>query len=479
MIMAEAKGIWYGAPVDDRCDSCGGDILEGEQIRVDGAGGFECRDCGQHDDASEPVRVHPLGHLTGSTEPKHWTRPTVANAGKSCTCSPYDSGHLSDCPLLSVASATVEPMAEMSAADQFLSAELPAVRETISGQPEADRDQYGRYLLKDPRTGKYNYGYRGKPEGFTRATTFNKTLSDTFALSEWGKRLTIVGLTRRPDLLALAHGTDVRADKTALNKLAEQACEAAGDKVAANLGTALHTMTEMVDAGTLKAGEAPAPQRAEVMAYAAAVEAAGLTFRQDLIERTTMTSLVGEDVAGTFDRMAQLPDGSWVIVDLKTGRDPLTYGAGEIAIQLLIYALGVNEFGVYDHSTKTWGPAPVVRTDVAIVIHLPVQRESGVGAFCELSWVDIGDPMVMEAAQQSAFARAWRKRAKSRAKAQVLHKPYVRPTVTRNWDLDFAAVRTPAGANSLWAEAKAAGVEGLELQRLVGIARDQLRKLTS
>ena len=441
--MAEEKGPWFGAQYAGACDGCGDSIEEGNSIRADGEGGYECRGCG---------------------EPKHWTRPTAANVG------------------VSVAPATVEPMAEQSAADVFLSPDTPdpVPKETISGQPEADRDQYGRYLLKDPRTGAYKTGYRGKPEGFTRATTFNKTLSDTFALSEWGKRLTIVGMTRRPDIVALAHGKDVRADKDALNKLAAQACEAAGDKVAANLGTALHTMTEMVDAGQLSPENAPLGQRAEVEAYAEAVKAAGLTFRQDLIERTTMTSLVGEDVAGTFDRMAQLPDGSWVIVDLKTGRDPLTYGAGEIAIQLLIYALGVNEFGVYDHVAKAWGPAPVVRTDRAIVIHLPVQREEGRKAYCELSWVDIGDPMVMAAAQQSAFAREWRKRSKARKGA--LHSAYEAPTAVAegpDWDSMFGAVTDGPTANNLWRMAKAAGVAPMELQRLVGIARDRLRQLTS
>ena len=56
--MAEEKGPWFGAQYAGACDGCGDSIEEGNSIRADGEGGYECRGCG---------------------EPKHWTRPTAAN----------------------------------------------------------------------------------------------------------------------------------------------------------------------------------------------------------------------------------------------------------------------------------------------------------------------------------------------------------------------------------------------------------------
>ena len=404
-----AHGPGFEAQFPGMCDECLAPFEAGDRVRADGQGGYECE---AH---AEPV-----------SDP----------------------------------APTVEPMAD-NAIDQFLSpaAVVEEKTETISGQPEPERDRWGRYLLIDPRT--------GKKKGFTRATTFNKTLSDTFALSQWGKRNVAIGLAARPDLLALAHGKDVRADKKELDGVVEQAETAAGNKVGANLGTALHTTTERIDAGLMRVADVPPFHRPEVQAYVDATREAGLAFRRDWIERTTMTSKFGEDVAGTFDRIGTLPDCSAVIVDLKTGRDPLTYGAGEIAIQLLTYALGVNEFGIYDHVTGEWEEGPLIRTDLALVIHLPAQRDDGRPAECSLHWVNLADPDVMEAARQSAFARRWRKK-------KGLHTAYTRD-VASSWEQRFSTVTSSAQAGSLWLEAKAAGVEPMELQRLVRLAQDELK----
>ena len=365
---------------------------------------------------------------------------------------------------------------KMPVADVFSGPVVEEPKRTISGQPEAKRDRYGRYLLKDPRTGQYKTGRGGEPEGFTRATTFNKTLSDTYALSQWGKRNVMVGAAKRPDLVAQAFGKDVRADKKHLDQLVGQATEAAGDKVGANLGTALHEMTEQLDAGSLVLGEAPVAQLPELTAYMQRVHSVGMTFRREWIERTTMTSLVGEDVAGTFDRIGTLTDGSNIIVDLKTGRDPMTYGDREIAIQLLVYALGVNQFGIYDWNRDEWEQqGPQVREDLALVIHLPAQRDDGSPAFCDLYWVGLSDPDVMEAARQSAFARKWRNK-------KGLSRPYAPGDRipdgprARDWGAEFSCVTSKETAASLYNEAKTrVGFE--ELRRLTAIAMDRLRAL--
>lgn len=258
----------------------------------------------------------------------------------------------------------------------------PAELPPVSGQPEPDRDRWGRYVI-----GKQSH---------TRATSFAKLGSSTYALGEWNERMLIKGLVERPDLLALAHGLEVKRDKQQLNQIADDAQTHAGNKVAANIGTAYHAFTERLDAGLITLADVPVQYRARCEQYLNAVRAHGLTTRVEWIERTTAVRAdqvsAPAPVAGTLDRIFQLPNGDLVIGDLKTGSD-LSYGFVEIAVQLAIYAHGVNTHGLFDWNTKTWtgveselagrGLTPV-RTDYAIVMHLPADGDG-----CVLYRVDL------------------------------------------------------------------------------------------
>ena len=249
-------------------------------------------------------------------------------------------------------------------------AELPPVH----GQPEPKRDRWGRY--------KFN------GVAHTRATTFAKSASSTHALSEWRERMVVLGLTMRRDLLAMAHGKHVKRDRTELNSIAAQAKDAAGVKVAANLGTAYHAFSERLDAGLMTLAEVPDEYRPRLAEYQQAIAAHGLTTRPEWIERSTAVradQVAAElPVGGTLDRIFQLPNGELVIGDLKTGSD-LSYGWGEIAVQLAVYAHGVNTHGLFDWNTDTWQPAPGrVRIDYGIVVHLPAD-----GSGCALYRIDL------------------------------------------------------------------------------------------
>lgn len=244
-------------------------------------------------------------------------------------------------------------------------APMPAELPPVSGQPEPDRDRWGRYLI----LGVSN----------TRATSFAKLGSSTFALGEWNERMLIKGLTERPDLLALAHGLDVKRDKQTLNRIADDAQTHAGNKVAANLGTAYHAFSERLEAGLCTMGDVPVQYRARCAQYLDAVRAHGLTTRPEWIERTTgvRADQVGAPapVAGTLDRIYQLPNGELIIGDLKTGSD-LSYSEAEISVQLAIYAHGCNTHGLFDWNTKTWQALDrPVRTDFAVVMHMPANGE--------------------------------------------------------------------------------------------------------
>jgi hypothetical protein len=288
--------------------------------------------------------------------------------------------------------------------DAFDNGSKPAVKEF---------DGYGRYILPDPT------GTRKASQKYTRATTFAKSISDTYALSMWSQRMVIKGMMLREDLRAMAVGLHERTDKDKLNGLAEQAKDAAGNKVSANLGTAIHGFTEDVDNGK-PLEKVPEDYRAMVDAYTKALEAQGLKILPGMIERKTAVPQYG--VAGKFDRVylvtkaitvtlpskktAVLKPGDLVVGDVKTGRD-LDYGWGEISIQLTLYAHGVNVSGVFNEGTRSWDAVDgKVREDVGIVLHMPVQREED-APLCTLYALDLEEGW--KAAELCHAVREWRK----------------------------------------------------------------------
>lgn len=234
-----------------------------------------------------------------------------------------------------------------------------------ASEPEVERDRWGRYLLPHPET--------GKKQSWQRATTFAKAIKDTFALNEWQMRMLLKGAALHPDVVADAYSLDVKADKVALNALAEKLKEMAGAKSGANKGTAIHKAAELLDQG-MSLEKAAAPQyRADVQAYTDALRKYGLEPVPHMVERRTCMPSIG--VAGTLDRVYRTADGSYVIGDLKSAQ-AIGFAELETTVQLTVYAWGVNTAGVYDPRAKTWQApgtegVPEVRTDYAIVMHVP------------------------------------------------------------------------------------------------------------
>lgn len=439
------KGPWFGATYDGECDGCGNSVSEGDQIRADGQGGWECEEwCGQ-DDPAEPAVTGPAR----GTAPAQSVQDAVESFLNSEPEPPTKTGTVWGTHLEAehLAAAT----AAEKAVESFLNSEPEPPKTTVSGQPEPRRDRWGRYLLPGPD---------GKVAGRTRATTFAKELSDTFGIAQWQQRNVAIGLTKRADLFSQVIGKDVRKDRNALNKICDDAREAAGEKISASAGTAVHHLTEMVDADLMSLTDVPDAYRNSVGAYLTEMANAGLVVVPELIERTTMTMAFCEPVAGTMDRVVRCPDGKYRIADVKTGRDPLEYGDHEIGVQLLTYALGYNEVGVYDWNEERWqgaaGGVVEVATDFAIVIHLPLEGELAGGCF--LHKVDLGPK-----------ARRWadmcvEKRVEKKTKwSSPLTTQDFSPTAG-NWADRFASVRTREEARALYDEASAAGMtpEGLK-----------------
>jgi hypothetical protein len=237
-----------------------------------------------------------------------------------------------------------------------------------------DRGRWGWYKLKDPKT--------GAPITAMRATTLAGTMWDRSGLEKWKMRMTAVGLAQSPDLMARVYGKDVKRDRDELNWIVDEAKERAGGSTRSNLGTAMHSYLEYVDGGLWGPEDVPTEFREDVSAYLATMASCGLEADAELIERITYVS--DFDVAGKFDRIFRLPDGSYIIGDLKTG-DSLDYSAGEFGVQFAIYAHGVNTSGIWSKRTLEWThPIPRVREDIAVIVHLPV----GSGR-CTLHYIDI------------------------------------------------------------------------------------------
>jgi hypothetical protein len=276
-----------------------------------------------------------------------------------------------------------------------------------------------------PTTGRWGW-YRDH-EGVDRrrtSTLVKEVETDNHGLDKWKLRQILVGAARRGDLVtavkAMGSPDPVtgwsREQKKLLDELAEKATEAAKDTDGAITGTAMHTMTERLDRGEpleRVAAGLPAAVSQSLRAYAKLRELNG--WRTVEIERTVECEEL--EVRGTFDRVEFIPglaallgpgtcqyghgpgdhgeavvyDGELpVVVDVKTEKDPTLNGL-HIGPQLAIYSRarkmwrptgGTHEL-YRDGVLQTYPsgdpirvpngeyvPAPCVRQDVAIVVHV-------------------------------------------------------------------------------------------------------------
>lgn len=240
--------------------------------------------------------------------------------------------------------------------------EPTAKRKDDPARPEAKR---GRYILPNPEN--------GKSKSWQRVTNFVKLREDTYHLELWKQRNVAKGIALlaadRDGFLHDLVRLDVKQDKERLNRICEKAQDAADAYKMSDEGTALHTSTELADYAGGILGPVPEHHKARVQLYLDALAANGLSVVPDMIERVTAS--VKYEVAGKFDRVFRLLDGSAVIGDLKTG-DDLDWAMPSIAAQLACYEDGINNVGIWDGTRYDTGLK--VRDDFGIVVHLPSTR---------------------------------------------------------------------------------------------------------
>jgi len=245
----------------------------------------------------------------------------------------------------------------------------PTTAKPTDGIPaDVPRDRWRRPLIV-PADG-------GGPVPYQRPSSWGKKLEDGFGLERWKIRQTVRGLAQRNDLVTSAL-SDLSNDRH-LDRVAQDARDAAAADAAANYGSAVHLLAEQVDRGEdIPAGLDDATRRT-LAAYRRALDGIEIVASEQFVVQDQIPA------AGTLDRLLRLPDGTVVVADLKTGNTDkrtgkLAYAHG-VAVQMAIYARSV----FYDVTTERRTDTPNIYPDAGIVIHLP--RGEGVA---QLHWIDL------------------------------------------------------------------------------------------
>lgn len=257
------------------------------------------------------------------------------------------------------------------------------------------RDRWGRPQIITPT---------GGVEPYTRCTTFIDCLDDKTTLANWKQRQTAIGLTSRRDLAAQVKAItdpDSKDGKRDLDRLCEQALEAAGGNTKREIGTVLHGICERWDRGEMVDDLTPEGQESTVAAYQKTVT----DNRLQVVQMETFGVHDDLKVAGTWDRIYRTPGGDTVVGDIKTGSD---YSLGKFAMQMAIYSRSLQ----YDANTGTRTPVPGLNTHRGLLVHLP----EGKGE-CHLWWLDLDRGW-------EAVELAWRVRQYRRIKRDEWRTPY-------------------------------------------------------
>jgi hypothetical protein len=257
--------------------------------------------------------------------------------------------------------------------------EFPEVPDSIP------RDRWDRPLIT-PLDG-------GKPVAYTRASTLGKAIEDTYHLSKWQQRSVAFGLSRRQDLVALVASiaTNEGDDRAPLDELCQKAHEAAKGDKGANVGTALHKLSERRDKGEDLSYLPPILLDA-MDAYSAQMKPFTVLASETFVVCDPLQT------AGSFDRVVMLlvdlefhhatkkrvvlPAGTVLVLDLKTGKlDSAKYWGAAYGVQQTVYACGQPyELGV---GRKEWedvlGEGLRPSTDWALILHVPSDSPQDAG----------------------------------------------------------------------------------------------------
>jgi hypothetical protein len=251
----------------------------------------------------------------------------------------------------------------------------------------------------------------------TRASSLGDALENKFLIHRWDMRNLAFALSRRPDLiLKLAAIPDIeeKGHKKEVYEVCKVALDFIGADAAATKGSAIHRLSERVDAG-----EDLSYLSEHVLAVLARYRELMASVRIVASETFVVCDALG--AAGTYDRVVELladtevryTDSSGVgwahtllagtrlILDVKTNANALYFGA-VYACQEAVYGNGVP----YDaeNGRGVWPDGLAPSTEWGLLLHLPADSLADAGFY----WVNL--TAGYELAQQATAHREAMKR---------------------------------------------------------------------
>jgi hypothetical protein len=283
---------------------------------------------------------------------------------------------------------------------------------------------------RDPRTGAE------KVKGYTRVTTYIDCLDDKTVLNKWKFRTLLEGAAveaaqlgdgmdssidavarsvRRTDealadidrrtkeegeLLELRRQEVQKEHRDTLERIAEDLLDLGGAHEAANKGTDLHRLVELVNQGQPLPDSTTPSDRRDIEAYQRALKA----LNAEVLWTERRVVLDDIQVSGTMDvaYLVKLPGmtrRTRVVADVKTGR--VDFAPGKIGMQLALYARG---FG-YDWTRPLERERLSLSQHHGLLIHLP----QGEGR-CSIYLVDL--ELAAKGLDLARQVREWRNTAK-------------------------------------------------------------------
>lgn len=232
----------------------------------------------------------------------------------------------------------------------------------------------------------------------TRASSLGDALENKYLIHRWDMRNLAFALSRRPDLvLKLAAVPDIeeKANKNEVHETVKVALDFAGGTAAATSGSAIHRLSERLDAG-------------EDLSYLADRVLEALTVYRRLMSTLRIvaseTFVVCDELgaAGTYDRVVELlndtevrwrdadgvervvvlPAGTRLILDLKTNANAMYFGA-VYACQEAVYGFGVPY--THEGGRGEWPDGLAPSREWGLLLHLPIDSLEDAGFY----WVDL------------------------------------------------------------------------------------------
>lgn len=228
---------------------------------------------------------------------------------------------------------------------------------TFFSKPEYPDREPSRPRAVNPRT--------GKEQSWTRASTFAASLDNPHALIRWSNRNTIMGVSRRPDLSAMALAGALRDDVAKVDETIAAAHATMATDANANLGTAAHAA--ITNAWQHPEQPVPEPYVPLVKAFAAALKEHGLT----IVAAAGKVMNLAYDSIGEFDLVLAEADGTEVIGDMKSGS--LDHAKRKFAVQLAMY--DGAEFVINADNSVTPVPWSLAHSH-GVLLHLDLENNA-------------------------------------------------------------------------------------------------------